>query len=57
MKREYYFIDVDLKNKKIIDFGITPFATHTGRTNFPNVYRIFLTKGQFNKFAQKLNIK
>lgn len=52
--RDYYFIDVDLRTMKIIAWGETPHATHTGATGEPQVHRVFLTKGQFNKLRSHL---
>ena len=57
MKKEYYYIDINLSTMKIVDMGTTPFATHTGKTNFPKVHRLFLTKGKLNKLKDKLNLK
>ena len=54
MKKEYYFIDVDLLNMKIVDWGITPDATLTGDTSSPKIHKVFLTKGQYNKLTKKL---
>ena len=51
---EYYYIDIDLANMTIVDWGETNTATHTGDTDDPNVHRLFLTKGQFNKLKKKL---
>ena len=51
---EYYFIDIDLSNMKVVDWGETNTATLTGETNDPNVHRVFLTKGQFNKLKRHL---
>ena len=49
---EYYYLDVNLNNMSVVDWGETPTATLTGETSDPNVHRIFLTKGQYNKFAK-----
>lgn len=54
MKKEYYYIDVNLTNMKIVDWGITPDATLTGDTKDQNVHRVFLTKGQYYKLLKKL---
>lgn len=40
---------------KIIKWGEADTASHTGETSNPNVFRIFLTKGQFNKFIKRVN--
>jgi len=56
MKKEYYYLDIDLNDMKVIDFGKSETATLTGDTNKPNVHRIFLTKGQYNKLKNKIKI-
>lgn len=50
----YYYVDIDLATMAVVDWGETNTANHTGETDNPNVHRIFLTKGQFNKLKQKL---
>lgn len=57
MQREYYFIDINLVTKQIVKWGTIHQATHTGETADPDVYRIFLTKGQFNKFQKRIGSK
>lgn len=52
--KDYYFIDVDLRTKRIVGWGETRHATHTGATDDPLVHRVFLTKGQFNKLRRHL---
>lgn len=54
MEKDYYFVDVDLSNMKIVELGITQDATLTGNTGSPKIHRIFLTKGQYNKLVNKL---
>ena len=54
-RRTYYFIDVDLRMMKIVGWGETRYATHTGATDDPLVHRVFLTKGQFNKLRTHLS--
>lgn len=54
MKKEYYFIDVDLVHMKVLKWGVTPNATLTGNTSNPKTHRVFLTKGQYNKLMNKL---
>ena len=46
--------DVDLRTMKIVAWGETRSATHTGATDDPNVQRVFLGKGQFNKLRAHL---
>jgi hypothetical protein len=55
MDKEYYYIDVDTQSLQVVGWGKTARANHTGETNNPNVHRVFLTKGQFNKLARQLN--
>ena len=55
MKKEYYCIDINLRTMAVVGWGTTPNATHTGDTDDPNVHRVFLTKGQFNKPAKHLD--
>jgi hypothetical protein len=52
---EYYYLDIDLKTMTVIDWGEVSTATHTGDTSDPNVHRIFLTKGQYNKLKRKIS--
>lgn len=52
--KDYYFIDVDLRTMKVVAWGETAHATHTGATDDPQVHRVFLTKGQFNKLKSHL---
>ena len=54
-EKKYYFVEVDLTNMTIVDWGITSEATLTGNTSKPNIHRVFLTKGQYNKFVNKLS--
>ena len=55
MAKNYYFIDVNVSTMKVVDWGITPHATLTGETDDKNVHRIFLTKGQYNKFVRQIS--
>jgi hypothetical protein len=55
MNKEYYYIDINLQTMIIVAWGATPNATHTGETEDPVVYRVFLTKGQFNKLVKHLD--
>ena len=54
-EKKYYFVEVDLTNMTIVDWGITTKATLTGNTSKPSIHRVFLTKGQYNKFVNKLS--
>ena len=53
-KKEYFFIDINITNNKIVNWGISDTATLTGETENPDVHRIFLTKGQYNKLVKFL---
>jgi len=52
--REYYFVDINLATMQVVNWGVSSTANHTGETDDPDVHRIFLTKGQYNKFARHL---
>lgn len=39
---------------QIVGYGISNTATLTGETESKSVHRIFLTKGQYQKFVWKL---
>lgn len=52
---EYYYLDLNLKTLKALDWGESNTATLTGDTDNPDAHRIFLTKGQFNKLKKKLS--
>lgn len=51
---KYYYLDIDLTAKKVVNWGETNTANLTGKTDDPNVFRLFLTKGQFNKLNRCL---
>lgn len=53
--KEYYFIDINLRTMKVVAWGETRHATHTGATDDAQVHRVFLTKGQFNKLRPHLS--
>jgi hypothetical protein len=52
--KDYFFIDIDLRTMKLVGWGETRHATHTGATDDPHLHRVFLTKGQFNKLRSHL---
>ncbi|MEZ4195425.1 MAG: hypothetical protein R3B53_03510 [Candidatus Paceibacterota bacterium] len=54
MKKEYFYIDINLKTKQIIGHGKTPHANLTGDTGNKGVHHLPY-KGQFNKLVAKLN--
>ncbi len=53
--KEYFFIDLNVLTKKIVNWGISDTATLTGETGDKDIHRIFLTKGQYNKLVEKLS--
>ena len=56
MKKVYYYLDFDFINMKVIRYGEIEKATLTGDTNNSNIHRIFLTKGQYNKLINKIEL-
>ena len=54
MKTEYFYIDINLWTFQLVNHGISPSANHTGDIEIHQIHRIFLTKGQYNKFLHKL---
>jgi hypothetical protein len=50
----YFFIDLNIITMKIVNWGISDTATLTGKTQDPNIHRIFLTKGQYNKLLEHI---
>ncbi len=49
-----YFVEIDLKSLKLSRCGFDQKANlHKGRQNNPNLHRLFITKGQYNKFVQR----
>jgi len=53
--KEYFFIDLNVISRKIVNWGISNTATLTGETSDKNIHRIFLTKGQYNKLIKHLD--
>ncbi len=51
----YYYIDINLKTHKIVDWGTSKTANLTGNTLDENVHRMFLTPGQYNKMVNKFS--
>lgn len=52
--KEYYYIELELETQKVIDSGI---VSSDDMFDYPNDthYRIFLTKGQYNKYRKMIN--
>lgn len=48
-----FFIDLDLKARKIIGWDYGQRQNLTQKTPNPNHCRIFITKGQYNKLVEK----
>jgi hypothetical protein len=55
MPDKYYYVDVNLKTKKVVGTGTSRTASNTGNTKDADVHRTFLTPGQFNKLMAKLD--
>jgi hypothetical protein len=53
-KKEYYYIDLNVKTMKIVKWGVSNTATLTGETSDKDVHRIFLTEGQYNKLIKRI---
>ena len=59
-KNTRYFIEIDIKTHKIITYGFDHKLSSSldrGRQNNPKIHRLFLTKGQYNKFVNRCTIK
>ena len=55
-KETRYFIDIDLKTRKIIDWDYDQRKNIVDKElKSPFHQRIFITKGQYHKFEQKLS--
>lgn len=52
--KEYYYIDIDVTKKAVVEWGESNTANLTGETSDLNIFRLFLTKGQFNKLKGRL---
>jgi hypothetical protein len=50
----YCFVDINLTSMQVVGWGETNTANLTGATEDPNVFRLFLTKGQYNKLTKHL---
>lgn len=55
MTKQYYYVDINTKTLRVVDWGVSNTATLTGETDNPQVHRIFLTRGQFNKLKKVLS--
>lgn len=54
MNKQYFYIDLNIKTMKIVNWGISNTATLTGETNDKDIHRIFLTRGQYNKMIKNI---
>jgi hypothetical protein len=53
-----YFIDIELKTLKVINYGYDhKKSLDKGRQTDPKSHRLFLTKGQYNKFIERCGSK
>ena len=55
MPDKYYYVDVNLKTKKVVGTGTSRTASNTGNTKYADVHRTFLTPGQSNKLKATLD--
>ena len=55
--RDYYYIDVDLNEMRIVDWNVVPRSAVVVQPSDSGVYRIFLSKGQFNKFIKAASLE
>ncbi|MDD2376487.1 MAG: hypothetical protein PHD15_04575 [Clostridia bacterium] len=51
-----YYIDLDLKNSKIINYGFDDRKVLSQDLNNQYFQRVFITKGQYNKLLGKINL-
>lgn len=52
--KQYFYIDLNITTMQIVNWGISNTATLTGETSDKDVFRIFLTEGQYNKLIKKI---
>lgn len=49
-----YFIDIELKTLKVVGNGYDQKQNlDKGRQSNPKIHRLFLTKGQYNKYIER----
>ncbi len=52
-----YFIDIELESLKVVSNGYDQKQNlDEGRQMNPKLHRLFLTKGQYNKFIERCNL-
>ena len=54
MSTEYFYLDIDLKSKKILKIGIAKTASLSRDTKEIGIHKAYLIKGQYNKLVKKL---
>lgn len=54
MKKLYYYVEIEVVSRKIVDIGTTTKPTLTGDAPDPNNFRIFIPLGQYNKLLRRL---
>ncbi len=53
-----YFIDIEIATLKVTNYGFDHKNNlDKGRQSDPKFHRLFLTKGQYNKFIERCNLK
>lgn len=53
--KEYFFIDIDLYSRQIVSWGTDAKAQITMNPK-NGAYRVFLSRGQYNKLVAKLEL-
>lgn len=49
-----YFVDIEIKTRQIVGSGYDQKQNlDKGRQNIPKQHRLFLTKGQYNRFVER----
>lgn len=52
-----YFIDIELKTQKVVSNGYDQKQNlNEGRQTNSKLHRLFLTKGQYNKFVERCGL-
>ena len=54
MKKTYPYLDIHLRERRLVAHGESSTANHTGDTDDPEIHRVYLTKGQYNKLIAKI---
>lgn len=49
-----YYVEIELSNLKVVKYAFSQKQNlDKGRQNNPNIHRLFLIKGQYNKFVNR----